>query len=227
MDESRGEGNLDFALNLALAVYLLILAYGVVLGRDGIEAARQDVATEAESLVELYWAVAPLQNNAEIKNEIRSYTTQSIQQDWPLMQGGQVSEEAGNTLESFRANLLRLRPANEADESLRQDALVRASEVSHARQLRASNTGGTIPDVFMTCMVISGIAVIAFPWLLGYRPNLASVVGDTTRVAVVLVGLVVLAVVSNPFSGAAAVDSEPFELAREQFNAIDQRFSGA
>lgn len=59
-DEERGATSVDFSANLALAVYLLVLAYAAVLCRDAISTSQADVQAEAETLTEMYWSVAPI-----------------------------------------------------------------------------------------------------------------------------------------------------------------------
>ncbi|MFC7646616.1 hypothetical protein ACFQX6_43200 [Streptosporangium lutulentum] len=89
--EDRGSAAVDFSANLALAVYLLVLAYAAVLCRDGLSVTETDVKAEAETLTEMYWSVAPIPEAEQVRSQIRQYTAQTINLDWPLMARGEMS----------------------------------------------------------------------------------------------------------------------------------------
>ncbi|GAA5048880.1 bestrophin-like domain [Thermocatellispora tengchongensis] len=224
VDEERGSVALDFAANLALAVYLLVLAYAAVLCRDAVTAANADAAAEAESLTELYWSVAPIKGAEPIQEKVRLYTDQSIKLDWPMMARDRLSETPDLTLEQMRADLLRLKPATDAEKDLRQDALAHAAEVSHARGIRADDAASRLEPIFMITMLISGVIVIALPWILGVRPTAASVLSDVVRVAIVVAGLLFIQLMSHPYSGLPAVEPTAFQAAQSQYDRIDAQF---
>ncbi|PZG50466.1 hypothetical protein C1I98_10535 [Spongiactinospora gelatinilytica] len=215
----------DFAANIALAVYLLVLAYAVVLCKDAITAAEADSAAESETLTELYWTLAPIPEAAPLKVQIRQYTNQSITLDWPMMSNDTLSPLPGRTLDELRAALHRLRPAEPAHENLRQEALSRAADLSHARALRADDAATRLEDIFMISMALSGALVIALPWTLGIRPTFATVVSDAIRVTVVVVGVVFVQLSSHPYSGFNAVEPTAFEVAVQQFDRIDRQLA--
>ncbi|MFI6604062.1 hypothetical protein ACIBHX_48215 [Nonomuraea sp. NPDC050536] len=224
-DEGHGPAALDFAVNLALAVYLLVLAYAAVLGHDAIDAAETDAAAEAESLTELYWAVAPLPEAAPIRAQVRQYTTQSIALDWPLMPGGRLSPVPGDTLDDLRIAVQRLHPAGITGLRSRSDALGRAADVSHARGVRAGDASTSLDPIFLVSMIASGALVIVLPWLAGVRPSPASITSDLVRVCVVVVGVVIIVLLAKPYSGPGAVRPDAFQAAQGQFDAIDRHYA--
>ncbi|WP_062346881.1 DUF4239 domain-containing protein [Herbidospora yilanensis] len=218
-DEEGGAGPIDFAVNLALAVFLVVVAYAVVLCRDAISASGADVRAESESLVELYWAVAPLPQSAEVRDLVRAYTTQTVELDWPRMREASLDARTGVTLDSLRTAMLKL-PTT--DSELRAEALARAAEVSHARTVRADNATSGLESVFMVSMVISGLLVIALPWALRRRPTAPSVIADVVRVATVVTGIVVIHLISHPYGLDGAVDPGPLKEAQVRFDEIDR-----
>ncbi len=218
-DEEGGAGPIDFAVNIALAVFLVVVAYAVVLCRDAISASDADVRAESESLVELYWAVAPLPKSSEVRNLVRAYTTQTVELDWPRMREESLDGRTGVTLDSLRTAMLRL-PS--ADSELRAEALARAAEVSHARAARADNATSGLEPLFMGSMIISGLLVIALPWALRRRPTLPSVIADVVRVATVVTGIVVIQLISHPYGIEGVVDPGPLKEAQVRFDEIDR-----
>lgn len=219
--------SLDFAANLALAAYLLVLAYAAVLVYDASGAAETDALAESESLTELYWAVAPLPDSEQIRSQIKAYTTETIQLDWPRMSEGELAQEPTRTLEDLRASIMNLRPVSDADKELRSTALDRISDVTHARIVRADDAGSSLDDIFMISLVLSGLVVIVLPWFARARPTVASIAGDVVRVGVVVGGILIILVMEHPYSGMKAVQPEAFAAAQEQYEQIDRRFPGA
>jgi hypothetical protein len=223
-DEDGGSGVIDFATNVALAVFLLVLAYAVVLCRDAISAADSNVATEAETLTELYWTVAPIDEAAPVRDQIRLYTEQSIRFDWPAMTEDRLSPQADQALEGIRASVLRLEPKSDEGKDLRQDALARAAELAHTRELRAIDAETELEPVFVLVMVISGVLVLVLPWTLRRRPGLPAVAADVVRLAMLVVGILFVQNISSPFVGVSTIAPDPLVEAKQQFDRIDQQF---
>ncbi|GAA0422323.1 hypothetical protein Acor_32230 [Acrocarpospora corrugata] len=223
-DADGGAGPIDFAVNIALAVFLVVVAYAVVLCRDAISASEADVSAEAESLTELYWAAAPLPGSAEVRTLVRAYTTQSIDLDWPLMAKLELSPVARKTLDELRAAVVKLNPANEGENNLRTEALARASEVSHARSVRADDASTELEPVFFISMVISGLLVIVLPWTLRQRPTVPSMIADLVRIATVVIGIVFIQMISHPYGVEDAIDPSALQSAQTQYNQIDKQF---
>ncbi|MER5645008.1 hypothetical protein [Streptosporangium sp. NPDC002524] len=223
-DDEHGSSSVDFSANLALAVYLLVLAYAAVLCRDALSVSEADVQAEAESLTEMYWSVAPIPEAAPVRAQIRQYTAQSVDLDWPLMARNEMSPLPGQTLMDMRATVLRLRPVGEESRNLQQDTLDRISEVSHARIVRSDDASTGLENTFVILLTLSGLLVIALPWAPGVRPTTTSIVADLVRVGVVLIGVCFIMLISHPFSGLGAVEPDAFKAAQRQYDQIDGQF---
>ncbi|MEU4830021.1 hypothetical protein [Streptosporangium sp. NPDC023615] len=221
---AHGSSSVDFSANIALAVYLLVLAYAAVLCRDNLSVTEVDVQAEAESLTEMYWAVAPVPEAAPVRSQIRQYTAQSIDLDWPLMAGKTMSPIPGQTLADARTTLLRLRPVGDEARNLQQNALDRVSEISHARIIRGDDASTGLESIFVISMIVSGLLVIILPWTHGIRPTRSSMIGDLVRVSVVVIGVCFITLISHPFSGLGAVGPDAFQAAQREYDHIDGRF---
>ncbi|WP_440101413.1 hypothetical protein [Streptosporangium sp. H16] len=223
-DGDHGSSAVDFSANLALAVYLLVLAYAAVLCRDGLSVSGADVQAEAESLTEMYWSVAPIPEAAPVRSQIRQYTAQTIDLDWPLMAGREMSPIPGQTLADMRATVLRLRPVGDDSKNLQQATLDRISEVFHARIVRNDDASTGLENTFVILLIISGLLVIVLPWTIGARPTTSSIIADLVRVGVVVIGVCFIILISHPFSGLGAVEPDAFKAAQRQYDQIDGHF---
>ncbi len=222
--EDHGSASVDFAASLALAVYLLVLAYAVVLCRDAISTSQTDVQAETETLSEMYWSIAPIPEAAPLRARIRDYSTKSVSLDWPLMARGEMSPVPTKLLEDMRAEVIRLKPAAEENKALQQDAVSHVSEIAHARSVRAKDADTGLESIFVISMIISGLLVIVLPWAVGTRPTGASIVGDLVRVSVVVIGVGFIMLMSHPFNGPAAVGPGDFVAVQKQYDQIDAQF---
>ncbi|MEU1735964.1 hypothetical protein [Streptosporangium sp. NPDC020145] len=222
--EDNGSASIDFAANLALAIYLLVLAYAVVLCRDAISTSQTDVQAETEALSELYWSVAPIPEAGPIRAQIRDYSAKSVSLDWPLMAHGEMSPVPTKLLENMRAEVLRLKPADDAGKTLQQDALSHISDVFHSRAVRADDANTGLESIFVISMLISGLLVVVLPWTVGNRPTGASVVGDLVRVTVVVVGVGFIMLTGRPFNGLGSVGPDDFVAVQQQYDQIDAQF---
>ncbi|MEV7010127.1 hypothetical protein [Streptosporangium sp. NPDC051022] len=222
--EDQGSASVDFAVNLALAVYLLVLAYAVVLCRDAISTSQTDVQAETETLSEMYWTVAPIPEAVPLRARIRDYSAKSVSLDWPLMARGEMSPVPTKLLEDMRAEVIRLRPATEEGKVLQQTAVSHVSEIAHARSVRANDANTGLESIFVISMMISGLLVVVLPWTAGTRPTGASIVGDLVRVSVVVVGIGFIMLIGHPFHGVGAVGPEDFVAVQKQYDQIDAQF---
>ncbi|MEV7908396.1 hypothetical protein [Streptomyces anulatus] len=222
--EDHGSASVDFAANLALAVYLLVLAYAVVLCRDAISTSQTDVQAETETLSEMYWSVAPIPEGGPLRARIRDYSAKSVSLDWPLMAHGRLSPVPTKVLEDMRAEVIRLKPADDASKALQQDAVSHVSELAHARSVRADDANTGLESIFVISMIISGLLVVVLPWTVGTRPTGASVVGDLVRVSVVVIGVGFIMLIGHPFNGPGAVGPDDFVAVQKQYDQIDARF---
>ncbi|GAA3081188.1 DUF4239 domain-containing protein [Streptosporangium carneum] len=222
--EDHGSASVDFAANLALAVYLLVLAYAVVLCRDAISTTQTDVQAETETLSEMYWSVAPIPEAAPLRARIRDYSAKSVSLDWPLMARGEMSPVPTKVLEDMRAEVIRLRPASDESKVLQQNAVSHVSEIAHARAVRADDANTGLESIFVISMLISGLLVVVLPWTVGTRPTGASIVGDLVRVSVVVIGIGFIMLISHPFNGLGAVGPDDFVAVQKQYDQIDAQF---
>ncbi|MEU0520634.1 hypothetical protein [Streptosporangium sp. NPDC006007] len=222
--EDQGVASVDFAANLALAVYLLVLAYAVVLCRDAISTSETDIRAETETLSEMYWSIAPIPEAAAIRAQIRDYSAKSVSLDWPLMTQGELSPVPTKLLEDMRAQVIRLRPFGDESKSLLQNAASHASEVAHARSVRGDDANTGLESIFVISMIISGLLVIVLPWTAGTRPTRVSITGDAVRVSVVVIGIGFITLISHPFNGLSAIGPDDFVAVQQQYDQIDARF---
>ena len=114
-----GRGKVDAApdgvtgghtVNLIRALFLMSFAIGLIVPWTTNDTARQNTYAEAQALVEAYWQSnrLPVAEATIVHDDLRSYTSFVINDEWPVLANGNVSQQGWTMLDALRGNLMSL-----------------------------------------------------------------------------------------------------------------------
>jgi len=184
-------------------LYLLTLAFGVIVVWDTSEGAKTAVHDEASNLTELYWVghALPSAKAQPIEQRLGDYLSVVTQTEWPLMNRHRVSDEATARLQDLRAELLRLQPANANEQTLVQQGLSFMTNAAEARQQRLDAVGEGMSPILWFALLLGGLLTVAFTFWFGLA-NTAWHVGMVVFLTVMVVfTLYLIHLLEFPFSG--------------------------
>ncbi len=194
-------------------LYLLTLAFGVIVVWDTSEGAKTAVHDEASNLTELYWVshALPSAKAQPIEQRLGAYLTVVTRTEWPLMNRHRVSDDATARLRDLRTELLRMQPSNASEQTLLQQGLSFMTNAAEARQQRLDAVSEGMSSVLWFALLLGGLLTVAFTFWFGLASTAWHVVMVVFLTAMIVFTLYVVHLLEFPFSGYVRVS--PNELA--------------
>jgi uncharacterized protein DUF4239 len=203
------------------ALYLLVLALAVAAEWGTISDAHQAATTEASAARQLYWSAAGLPPGAAavLRQEVRQYTSAVVGHDWPLMRHGLLDDQTLDMLGAMESTVLKINPPDAAASAAQTVALNQLSTLSAVRAQRQDDAGVRLPAGLLAGVVATSMVVALFPFAVGIRPILPSIMLASTQAALVTIGIVVVFQLNHAYSGPLAVQPDPLQALIQQIGA--------
>ncbi|MDX6743649.1 hypothetical protein [Actinocorallia sp. A-T 12471] len=205
------------------ALFLLVFAIAVIVPWTAADAARQNTHAEAQSLVEAYWTAGalPPQGRDAVRDGLRAYTGFVIEDEWPVMrEESKLTAEGWHRLDDFRGRLASLTYTNADHKDALDDIRDEVREVYAARRQRASDAEATLPSGVLLFTVVTGLAMIVLPFLLGARPQGRALLPLALMAAMLGVSVYLVFDIDHVFAGSLGVLPTAFETAVAEFDRV-------
>lgn len=176
------------------------------------------VSQEATSIAALYRDVSnyPAPVRAGLQETLREYTSNLIQEAWPLMQTGRLPVGGVLRMDNFQAQLSSFEPATEGQKILHAETYRAYNRLIEFRRMRIDAVRIGLPAAMWA--VVLGGAVIALTSSFFFRvedPRLHWIMVTLLATFMALVIFVVLAF-DRPFRGDLGITSESYQIIYDQ-----------
>lgn len=176
------------------------------------------VSAEATAIASLWRDLGgyPQRERDSLRDVLRGYTNQIIQEAWPEQRQGKVPRMGIEWMDRIQGQLFAFEPASESQKVLHAQTLSAYSHLAEARRQRLDSVNTGLPKVMwfvllpgaMGCLLLA----LFFP-VEDARFQGILVLGLAGFVAMVLFVIISL---DRPFQGAMAITPDSYELMREQ-----------
>ncbi|PRY00495.1 DUF4239 domain-containing protein [Allonocardiopsis opalescens] len=212
-----------------LSVYLLVAAMAIVIGWESNNAARDLTVTEATAATDTYWAVQrlPEPQREEAAAGVRDYLSTVVNEDWPRMRDGDMSQAGDSVLAGLRATVAETPEAAPDDYAAadRASAIMETGELLDIRTERANTAGSNIPVFLVIVTALLGLAVAVLPFASGNWRSRADMFWCAVNFVLVVATLVILVSLDNPYAGMFPVGPGPLQDSLDGFDTIDAAVS--
>ena len=208
-------------------IYAVLLALVVIATWEEFGRARVTVEAEANALAEIFWLAhrLPEPEGRELQELARSYAEEVVDEEWPLMEQGEAplmtqtqGTPAGWTLiDDIRASLQEVEPRTLAGQELYAEGLDQVQRLADARRMRLVMAAESLATVLWVVLIVAGIVAVGFAYLFGMQNTWAHALMVGSLAGVIALVLFTIAAMDHPFSGAARVGPEAFELVLARF----------
>jgi Protein of unknown function (DUF4239) len=208
-------------------IYAVLLALVVIATWEEFGRARVTVEAEANALAEIFWLAhrLPEPEGRELQELARSYAEEVVDEEWPLMEQGEAplmtqtqGTPAGWTLiDDIRASLQEVEPRTLAGQELYAEGLDQVQRLADARRMRLVMAQESLATVLWVVLIVAGIVAVGFAYLFGLQNTWAHALMVGSLAGVIALVLFTIAAMDHPFSGAARVGPEAFELVLARF----------
>jgi uncharacterized protein YoaH (UPF0181 family) len=195
------------------------LVYGVAVGfaillvweeLNEAETTTHDEATDVEALYSLAEQL-PESDRNRIQEFSRSYAQVVVEEEWPLMAGGQSSSHAQNTVEELRRSIQEVEPQTMAESALYAEMLTDVNDLYKNREARLLETKAGVPPFVWVVLLITGILTVAFTYFFDLKSSRVHILRVATLTVAVAISLYTVRVVEYPFAGEVQVGPDAFE----------------
>jgi hypothetical protein len=208
-------------------IYAVLLALVVIATWEEFGRARVTVETEANALAEIFWLAhqIPEPEGRELQELCLSYAEEVVNVGWPLMEQGRTpslerSKETSRAwvlIDDIRATIQGYEPRTVAGQELYAEGLDQVQRLADARRTRLVAAEESLPTVLWIVLIVGGIVVVGFAYLFGMENTGAHALMVVSLAGVIALVLFTIAAMDHPFTGAARVGPEAFELILERF----------
>jgi len=211
-----------FVYAIVGVAYAVLLGLVVVAAWNTLDQAQSNTYTESNALLQLDWYghSLPQPAHGEIENMVKEYAEEVIDNEWPLLGHQESSPKAWNVYTQLEAIVRAQQPTAPAAVARYQQALDAAADLGNARRERIDQAGDGIPSMLWATLLLGGVITVAFAFAFGMRSRTAHVLVVFSLTLLMGALLLVTYQLNYPFSGAARISPDAFELALQRIQGI-------
>lgn len=205
----------SFTVTNIAVLYGVLLAFLTVVSWEGLSRASDNAGIEASLVANLYHDAQGLAPPlaGDIGGHVRHYLETIVDREWPLQTAGQMPPDGSAALADLHRHVSRLSPADNGDTVVMADMLRVLNKIDAARASRLEALEGQVPALVWTLIVAMGLLLVAFATLIpAADARLQAVLLGGFVLAVVLV-LVMIVELDNPYRGTIRVSDAPYRRA--------------
>lgn len=213
-DIVKGEHNdvAGFLIAVVGVVYAVTLAFIVIVTWEGYRDARSTVHHEAGALRSLYRDSQALPEPArtELAGLVIRYGQEVSTGEWAALDRGESSPAAFDLVTRMFAVLGDVEATTPAHEAFLADALARLNDVAEDRAERIAVAEEGLLSVLWAAIIIGGGVTVGFALLFGVSDERLHYLMVAAFATVLALQILVILVLSHPFSGDLQVSPDPF-----------------
>lgn len=197
-------------IGTVLAVMMSFMVIGVWQEYDN---AAQNVQVEAGALSDIHHLADGLNEPDRhlLQARVDKYISIVLNVEWPLMQHGGESQVAHDTGYEIYKQIVHLRPATPAQQTLQSTALDMAMKFLDARRQRIHDNRQGIPFVLWAVMLFIGAVTVLFCFYFRVDRPKAQLLMVLAVTAVIAITFSLIAELDFPFRGDVAISTSSFE----------------
>ena len=211
-----------FVYAIVGVAYAVLLGLVVVAAWNTLDQAQSNTYTETNALLQLDWYghSLPQPAHGEIENMVKEYAEEVIDNEWSLLGHQESSPKAWNVYTQLEAIVRAQQPTAPAAVARYEQALDAAADLGNARRERIDQAGEGIPCMLWATLLLGGVITVAFAFAFGMRSRTAHVLVVFSLTLLMGALLLVTYQLNYPFSGAARISPDAFELALQRIQGI-------
>lgn len=201
-------------------VYAVLLGFAVIVVWEKFHDAESAVSQEAGTAVTLYRLSEAIgaPGGPPLRRAVREYVRSVIEDDWPAMAQGGMSEAATRTLNALYTTALGERPADARAVALFSEVLLDLDQLTRSRRERLVLAEGSVPSLVWAVLSVGAVVTVGFTFFFG-TPSLRAQGLMTALLAVtIFMGLLVIVSINGPFTGDVSVSPEPLRQVQADFS---------
>jgi hypothetical protein len=225
-DDDPGGATAGHTGAMISALFLLSFAVAIVVPWAATDAARLNTYAEAQAITEAYWSAERLPPDArrQARDGLAGYARFVRDREWRDMSEGRLNPGGWARLDAVRRQVVALPAGDDAADQAAGEAraavLEQVGAISAARHQRAMDARVEPPAALLVITAITGLLVVAFPYLAGARPRGMTVVPLALTAGLLAIGVYLAVDISHTFAGGLGVQPDAFTGALTEIQRI-------
>ena len=158
----------------------------------------------------------PQRERDSMREVLRGYTKQIIEEAWPQQQQGQVPRIGVEWLNRFQAQLLPFEPSSESQKILHGVTLDAFNRMVDARRARLDSVNTALPGVMWFVLLPGAMGCLLLSLLFPIHDVRFQAILMTGLAGFVAMVLFVIVSLDRPFQGAMAISADSYRLIHDQ-----------
>ena len=211
-----GAMNVTFGVIVGFSAFLVLNEYTT---------AQNTVTNEAGDIVAIHRLAEqfPATQQARIQELAKSYAQVVVEEEWPMMIGGETSPHADELVSELARSIEDFEPSTDSERAVYAQGLERVNDLTQDRELRLLNVREGLPPILWVVLIVLAAAIVVFTYFLGMsnaRLHRWAVGTLTVGLTFVIFTIIVL---DNPFGGGFRVGPDAFERAQKTMEGISEQ----
>jgi hypothetical protein len=199
-------------------IYSVLVAFAVIVVWEKFNEAELAVVQEAGATATLYRLAAAQPKAVDARVAIGNYLKATIDDEWPAMSKLKSSQVASKALTSLYTAVFALGSDGSIQPAIASDMFRQVDTITQARRVRLHLASGVVPGVLWLVLSLGAILTVSFTFFFATRNLPAQVMMTGILSLLVFMALFVIISIDLPFTGPAAVGSDPLEAVLADFN---------
>jgi ABC-type multidrug transport system fused ATPase/permease subunit len=205
-------------------VYAVLLGFAAITVWERYDRAQASVAQEANDLADLYRDAQtfPSDTRAKLGNQIRDYVRLAVEKEWPAMADGKSSPEVWDAYLQLWKTYYQFTPGTDQEKTWYAQSLTKLNDLGDQRRMRLlMSRMGSVPVMMWVALLGTGAITIAFSFLFGTQNTVAQVIMSLGLAFTIVLVMVAIIALGQPFAGMSRVGSQPFEELEGMFKHLE------
>ncbi len=196
-------------------LYAVMVAFAIIVVWEKFDEAEMAVAQEASAAATMYRLAGGLGQTfaGTLDAELADYIRIVIEQDWPVMGGGQgmTSSASGDALTRIYDTTMAYSPHDRRDQLVQAELLRQLEVVTISRRIRGVLSTGIMPTLVWLVLLGGASLTVGFTFFFGTQNLKAQTLMTGMLSLLIFSALMVIVSIDFPFTGPVKIGPHPFE----------------
>ncbi len=199
--------------------YAVIVGFMLFAAWSDFRGAEQNADEESSCVINLYWAASglPQQQRQEIRKLASDYAAAMIDQEWPEMQQGRLSQVGTEVIEKLWMAVSVSQSLTASEQVSLEQTTTEISSITEHRRIRQLQSQARLPGILWSVLIIGALITIMSSCLFGSDYPSLHLLQMLTLSLMLSLALVAVADINRPFRGSVHVEPTGFDIARHTF----------
>ena len=220
-ERRRHNDVLGWQFSVLGSIYAIILGFMLYTVWNNFQLAKQNVGSEANSLVNLSRLAPglPVAERARVEAATEQYAEVMVSQEWPAMERSELPPASRVLVRELWNSLIAVKPGTVEEQAVLDHSFTELASLTEHRRLREIQVYDRLPTILWVVLLSGGALVLTWSSLFGAQNLQMHAVLVATLAFLLTLMLQTIAAIDRPFQGTVQVPVAAFQRAAESMKS--------